>query len=160
FIAVFALNDGLVGVVQAALVGSILANSVLVLGLAFLVGGIRNGVQRFDSDRGRMISTLALLAAAALGVPALAHAFHAPAAAHGETLSLICAGVLLVVFVLTLPSFLGGSGEEQGPPRWSVSTTVIVLGVAGLGAAFASSWFVDALQPATDALHMSQDFAG
>ena len=39
FIALFALHDGLVNVVQAALVGSILANSVLVLGVAFIVGG-------------------------------------------------------------------------------------------------------------------------
>ena len=51
FIALFALRQGLVDVVQAALVGSILANSVLVLGIAFLVGGLRNGAQRFDSAR-------------------------------------------------------------------------------------------------------------
>ena len=56
FIAVFALRQGLVGVVQAALVGSILANSILVLGLAFVVGGIANGPQRFDSSRARMVS--------------------------------------------------------------------------------------------------------
>src|SRR5947208_10583288 len=49
FIALFALNKGLVKVVQAALVGSILANSVLVLGVAFVVGGVKNGMQRFDS---------------------------------------------------------------------------------------------------------------
>src|SRR5947209_19449139 len=54
FIAIFALRSGLANVVQAALVGSILANSVLVLGLAFIVGGLRNGTQHFDSDRARM----------------------------------------------------------------------------------------------------------
>ena len=43
FIALFALNDGLTRVVQSALVGSVIANSVLVLGLAFVVGGLRNG---------------------------------------------------------------------------------------------------------------------
>ena len=51
FVALFALNSGLVTVVQAALVGSILANSVLVLGIAFFVGGLKNGLQRFSSDR-------------------------------------------------------------------------------------------------------------
>jgi len=55
FIAIFALRQGLVGVVQAALVGSILANSVLVLGIAFIVGGLRNGPQRFDSGQARMV---------------------------------------------------------------------------------------------------------
>ena len=161
FIAIFALRAGLIGVVQGALVGSILANSVLVLGIAFVVGGLRNGPQRFDSSRARMISTLALLAAATMALPSLAVAFHTPAATHGETLSLICAAVLLAVFVLTLPLFLrGATGEQHEAPRWSAATTAFVLACAGVGAAFASSWFVDALTPATEALHMSQDFAG
>src|SRR5882757_2067796 len=55
FIALFALHQGLGRVVQAALVGSVIANSVLVLGIAFLVGGIRNGPQQFESSRARMI---------------------------------------------------------------------------------------------------------
>jgi Ca2+:H+ antiporter len=161
FIAIFALRAGLIGVVQGALVGSILANSVLVLGIAFVVGGLRHGTQRFDSSRARMISTLALLAAATMALPSLAVAFHTPAATHGESLSLICAAVLLAVFVLTLPVFLrGATGEQHEPLRWSAATTAIVLACAGVGAAFASDWFVDALTPATEALHMSQDFAG
>jgi Ca2+:H+ antiporter len=161
FIALFALHQGRVRVVQAALVGSILANGVLVLGLAFLVGGIRNGPQQFESSRARMIATLAALASVILSVPTLAHAFHSPAAQHGRALSLICAGVLLVLFCATLPSFLsGGVGPTQEPPRWSLRLTVLVLGGAGVAAAFTSDWFVSALTPATHALHMSQDFAG
>jgi len=161
FIALFALHDGLIMVVQAALVGSVIANSVLVLGLAFLVGGVRNGTQRFSSMRARMIATLTTLAATILAFPTLAHAFHTPAAAHEKSLSLICAGVLIVLFVLTLPGFLAG-GDEQGgaAPRWSLATTVVVLGAAGVGAAFVSDWFVTALKPATEALGMSEAFAG
>jgi Ca2+:H+ antiporter len=161
FVALFALHQGLVGVVQAALVGSILANSVLVLGVAFVVGGIRHGVLRFDSERARMVSTLTLLAAATMALPSLAHAFHTSAAPHAEALSLICAGVLLAVFVLTLPSFLRASdSEEHEPARWSAATTAVVLLVAAVGAAFASDWFVGALTPAIHTLHISQDFAG
>jgi len=161
FIALFALHRGLVGVVQAALVGSVIANGVLVLGIAFLVGGIRNGTQHFDSSRARMIATLTMLGAAILSIPTLAHAFHTPAAPHGRALSFICAGVLIVLFVVTLPSFLAGTEDQEGePPRWSLRLTVAVLGAAGLGAAFVSDWFVSALTPATHAMHMSQDFAG
>jgi Ca2+:H+ antiporter len=161
FIALFALKQGLVGVVQAALVGSVIANGVLVLGIAFLVGGIRNGTQHFDSPRARMIATLTMLGAAILSIPTLAHAFHSPAAAHGRTLSFICAGVLIVLFAVTLPSFLAGGEDREGkPPRWSLPLTIAVLGASGLGAAFASDWFVAALKPATHAMHMSQDFAG
>jgi len=104
---------------------------------------------------------LAVLAASTMAIPSLAHAFHAPAAAHGEALSLVCAAVLLVVFVLTLPGFLRRApGEEHEPPRWRVATTAVVLGATGTAAAFASSWFVTALTPAIHTLHMSEEFAG
>jgi Ca2+:H+ antiporter len=161
FVALFALNAGLEDVVQSALVGSILANSMLVLGLAFVVGGVRNGKQRFDPENARLIATLTVLAASTLAVPSLAHQFHTPAAQHGEALSLICAGVLLAVFVLTLPSFLrAGAGEDHAPPRWSVLQVTLVLGGAAGAAALVSDWFVNALTPAIHTLHMSEDFAG
>jgi Ca2+:H+ antiporter len=160
FVALFALDKGLVGVVKAALIGSVLANSLLVLGLAFFAGGLRHGVQRFDSPRARTIATLTLLAAAILSVPSFAHVLHAPAAAHEQTLSLICGGVLLVVFVSTLAIFLAGAGVELEAPRWSLVTTIAVLAASATGAVFVSDWFVSALQPATSSLHMSQTFAG
>jgi Ca2+:H+ antiporter len=161
FIALFALHDGLIEVVQAALVGSVIANGVLVLGIAFLVGGLKNGTQTFDSPHARTIATLAALAAAILSMPTLAHTFHTPAAPHGRTLSLICAGVLIALFFITLPSFLkGGDGIEGEPPRWSLAITITVLGGAGIAAALVSDWFVAALTPATHAMHMSQGFAG
>jgi Ca2+:H+ antiporter len=161
FIALFALHEGLVRVVQSALVGSVIANSVLVLGIAFVAGGIRHGTQTFDSPRARMIATLTIVGAAILAVPTLTHAVHAPAAGHAKSLSLICAGVLIALFFLTLPGFLAG-GEEAAPSplRWTLFTTVAVLGSAGVAAAFVSDWFVTALKPATETLGMSQTFAG
>ena len=161
FIALFAIREGLISVVQAALVGSIIANSVLVLGIAFVAGGLRHGTQTFNSPRARMIATLTAMAAAILSLPTLAHAFHTPAAAHEKTLSLVCAGVLLVLFFLTLPYFLaGGEAAAVEPARWSLPTTVVVLASAGVAAAFVSDWFVSALRPATETLGMSEAFAG
>ena len=161
FIALFALHQGLTLVVQAALVGSVIANSVFVLGLAFIVGGLRNGTQTFDSPRARLIATLTILSAAILSVPTLAHAVHTEAASHEKSLSLICAGVLIALFFLTLPALLSvGDTFEAEPPRWSLPITVTVLGGAGVAAALVSDWFVTALKPATEALGMSQVFAG
>jgi Ca2+:H+ antiporter len=161
FIALFALNKGLTEVVQAALVGSVIANGVLVLGIAFLAGGLKYGTQSFDSPRARIITTLTVLAASTLAIPTLAHAVHTPAASHEKALSLICAGVLLAVFFLTLPGFLmGGEAAQPEAARWSLATTVGVLGGAGAGAAFVSDWFVTALKPATESLGMSEAFAG
>jgi Ca2+:H+ antiporter len=161
FIALFALHEGLTAVVQSALVGSVIANGILVLGLAFVVGGLRNGRQTFDAPRARLIATLMVLAAAILAVPSLAHAVHTPAAAHEQTLSLICAGVLIVVFVVTLPGLLAVADHAAAePPRWTLPTTIAVLGGTGVAAAFVSDWFVTALRPATESLGMSQAFAG
>ena len=160
FVALFALQKGLIGVVKAALIGSVLANSLLVLGLAFFAGGLRNGTQRFDSPRARTIATLTLLAASILSVPTFADVLHSPAAAHEQTLSLICGGVLLVVFVSTLGIFLKGDGVPSEPPRWSLTATIVVLAASAAGAVFVSDWFVSALEPATASLHMSQTFAG
>src|SRR5690348_10861523 len=41
FVALFALRKGLVGVVKAGLIGSVLANRLMVLGLAFFAAGLR-----------------------------------------------------------------------------------------------------------------------
>jgi Ca2+:H+ antiporter len=85
---------------------------------------------------------------------------HSPAAAHEQTLSLICGGVLLVVFVSTLGIFLKGDGVPSEPSRWSLTATIVVLAASAAGAVFVSDWFVSALEPATASLHMSQTFAG
>jgi Ca2+:H+ antiporter len=90
----------------------------------------------------------------------LAHAFHTPAEPHGHALSLVCAGVLLAVFALTLPAFLRAGSEEHEPARWSTPLTAVVLAGAGAAAALTSDWFVGALTPAIHTLHMSEEFAG
>src|SRR4051812_5822966 len=64
FVCVFALRDGLYDVVDAALVGSVLANVLLVLGLAFVVGGLRHGTQRFPASQARTLSLLLVLSVA------------------------------------------------------------------------------------------------
>src|SRR5690242_3480793 len=61
FISLFALKAGLVGLVQAALIGSILGNLLLVMGLAFVAGGLVHGTQRLDSERARSVTALMVL---------------------------------------------------------------------------------------------------
>ena len=168
FISLFALKAGLVGVVQAALIGSILANLLLVMGLAFVVGGVKHGSQSIDSQRARSISVLMLVAVVALVFPSLAAWIHAPAASHEKALSDIAAAILIVLFLLSLPASLKRGSElntpmataSQEPPRWSVPVAVTMLAIAGLAAAFVSDWFVHALQPAMDSWGISDAFAG
>jgi Ca2+:H+ antiporter len=167
FICLFALRAGLVDVVQAAVIGSILGNVLLVLGLAFLVGGLRHGTQRFDSDRARTINAMMLLAVAAMLIPSLTHAVHTPAAAHERALSDIASVVLLVVFVCSVPASIRRSTDESAAThdaahegKWPLWLAVAMLAVTGVLAAFVSDWFVHALQPAIVTLHISDTFAG
>ena len=165
FIGFFALRQGLVEVVRAAIIGSILGNALLVLGLAFVVGGLRHGEQRFDASRARSISALLILMVAAMVVPGVAATVHAPAAGHEREFSVIVAVVLLAVFALSLPASLerGAGGPPEvatEPARWPLWLAVSVLAGSGLAAAFVSDWFVTALTPAMSTLHISQAFAG
>jgi Ca2+:H+ antiporter len=167
FIALFALKAGLVAVVQAALIGSILANLLLVLGLCFVVGGLKHGTQKLDSNRARGIIVLMVLSVAALVLPSLASFVHAPASQHEKTLSLIVSVILLLLFILTLPASLRRDSSQaveesmhQEAPRWPIALAVGLLALAAVLAAFVSDWFVHALEPAMTTLHISDAFAG
>ncbi|MEO5860689.1 MAG: calcium/proton exchanger [Pyrinomonadaceae bacterium] len=166
FVCIFALRAGLDQVVQAALIGSILGNSVLVLGLALFLGGLKNGTQRFNSEPPKMIVTLMLLASAVLVVPTLAKLLHTPAEPHILKLDVILAIVLLILLAAYI--YFSVKGDPAVTPgvngsdhaKWSLKLTVIVLAAAGIGAAFVSDWFVEALQPAMASLGISEAFAG
>ena len=172
FICVFSLRAGLVDVVKAALIGSILANSLLVLGIAITVGGLKHGTQRFSAESPRMIATLMLISVTALAVPTLAQQLHTPAGSHEAALSAACAIVLIVVFLASLPFSLRGDTVAESPVRaaavkaepahaaWPMALAITLLAVAGIAAAFASEWFVDAMLPATHALGISEAFTG
>ena len=166
FIALFALRAGLADVATSAVIGSILANILLVLGLAFTVGGLKHGTQRFSAPSVRLMVTLMLVSVGVMLLPSLTAALHTPAQHHEVTLSRIAAVVLLAIFVCSVPASLraaaaqGVGHEAAEPPRWSLQLTVVVLSVTGLLAALVSDWFVNALGPSIESLHMSQAFAG
>ena len=167
FVSFFALQAGLVTVVQFALVGSILANSLLVLGLAFVVGGIKNGTQKFMSESPRAIVMLMVLAVSALGFPTIAHTLHTPAEAHEEALSIASGLVLLILFIANIPLSLqdgpltdAAHHADHAKKPWSLWRVIMVLVLAGVAAGLVSDWFVQALEPAITALHISQAFAG
>jgi Ca2+:H+ antiporter len=186
-VGIFALRAGLVHVVQAALVGSVLANLLLVLGVAFLSGGMRHGMQRFDPEAPRMLVTLLALAVGAMLVPTLAVRLHTPATHHADALSDVVAIVLLLVYAASIPFWLSGGpgavatgtlnsqgspppggapGPGAGAPQvgrpWSreLASPVVLLVAAALASALVSDWFVAALTPATRTLGISQVFTG
>ena len=171
FVCIFALRRGLTSVVSAALIGSILGNMLLVLGLAFVVAGRRHGTLRFSQVRARMIMSLLLLSVAAMFVPSLAHYVGAAAGGHEVALSRVTAVVLLAVFALSVPISLRRDAEDEAPQveadedtnpaqAWPLPLALTVLVISALLAAYVSDLFVDALQPAMTSLHINEVFAG
>jgi Ca2+:H+ antiporter len=171
FVSIFALRSGLVDVVRGAILGSVLANVLLVLGLAFVVGGVKHGPQHFGAEQGRMISVLLVLGVAALMMPGLTAHLNLPAAKHETALSVIVSIVLLAVFLLSLPAATqkqpGTVGATEAKAahatkhnEWPMWLAIAMLALSGVGAAFVSEWFIHALEPAIGALHISEAFAG
>lgn len=167
FVCIFALRAGLDMVVQAALIGSILGNSLLVFGLALLFGGLKNGTQRFKSETPKMIVMLMLLSVAALIIPTLAKYLHTPAEPHIDHLDIAVAIVLLILLAASVVFSIKGDKTISPNPNdgdkhaeWSLGLTIAILAGAGAGAALVSDWFVEALKPAMDALGINEIFAG
>ena len=139
--------------------------------LAFVVGGARNGVQRFEPRGARRVSLMLLLSVAALVIPALTALLHSPASGHERALSVAVSILLLILFIASLPDSIrkteadAGTGDShdeshQGEPGWPLWLALTMLAATGIAAAFVSDWFVAGLTPAISALHISEAFAG
>lgn len=176
FVILFSLKAGLYEVVKATLVGSILANLLLVLGLAFVVGGIKNGRQSFSAQGSRHLATMLALGVTAIAIPSVTSSMHTPAAEHERAVTVVVSLLLLSLFLLSLPEALRkktahteltGSSEAieaksaaEKHGEWPLRMCIIMLSIASIGAAFVSEWFVSALTPAIDTLGISEAFAG
>jgi Ca2+:H+ antiporter len=166
FIVLFALGAGQVVVAQTSVVGSLFANALLVLGAVIVVGARRDGIMRFRVRLPQDTATLLLSASFVIVLVALAVAAHDEAARHVDALSAAAAVCLLAIYGAWLWAYLRSDAppvEEAhtaARPVVPLAVSVALLAVAGVGAAFASDWFVDALEPAIDALGISQAFAG
>src|SRR5688572_11123983 len=129
-IAIIALRAGLHDVVKASITGSIVGNILLVFGLAAVVGGARRPSQKFNATAANLGSTLLLLSAIGLVIPAIFHMIVGDSVMVGERkLSLEIAVVLMITYILSLVftlrthRHLYGGGEasaRHGPGKgWS-----------------------------------------
>jgi Ca2+:H+ antiporter len=163
FVVIFALNAGQLVVAQTAIVGSILVNALLVLGLAVIAGAnqSREKVMRFSPRLPTDTATLVLIATFIIVLIGLANAAGDPASHHVKTISIVGAIAILVVYGLWLSQYLRADVDRRhAEPRLGAVTAVALLVAAGTASAFVSDWFVHALQPTIDTLHISKAFAG
>ena len=164
-IGLFALHEGLISLVRASIVGSIIGNLLLVLGASILAGGIKHKIQTFNQDQAESHAINLLLATLSLAVPAI-FAMHYnqpnnPANPDVEHLSLWVSGILLVVYLASLwfslrtheSLFRDCEAEaEEDPPKWNKRTAFTVLGAATLLVAVESEFLVSSVQGAAGRL--------
>ena len=171
-ICVVALRAGLVDMVRASLIGAILANVLLALGVAFILGGRRYHVMEYNPAGARAYSSMLMLAVVTLAVPAAFNRFlGGDAAAAGRTVDVGTSLVLLATYVCYLvymigthPEFFaadaGGAHGGHGGPAWSAARAVGTLLGASVGAAWMSEILVGAAEATGHALGMSPIFLG
>src|ERR1700704_4713187 len=155
-------------IVKASLIGSILGNLLLVLGLAFIVGGLRHKEQHFNPRAAGVHSASLLLAVAGLLMPALLILTTPDVGfVQKEIVSAIVAIVLIVLYVaalvfteITHAHLFESKDPQEQAALWSMRTSVIVLVVAALLVGLESELLVGSLTPAIEALRLPPIFVG
>ncbi len=177
-IALFALGRGLQEVVKASIVGSIIGNILLVLGAAMLAGGIGREKQSFSRTGASIQTSMLMLAAAALVMPAIFELVEgqglpqpgAEAVHYGgtvEQLSLAVAIVLGITYVIGLffslkthRDIFNPEYEDEDTWGWSVRTSVIALAIAGVLVGIMSEVLVGSITEASESIGLSEFFIG
>jgi Ca2+:H+ antiporter len=166
-VCVFLISASNFSIVKASLIGSILGNLLLVLGIAFVVGGVHHKEQSFSSRAAGVHSSSLLLAVAGLLVPALLILTTPDVGFIGkEVVSGVVATVLILLYLAALaftqvthPHLFRGAEEPEAPTR-SMRRSIVVLVVAAGLVGVESEMLVSSLTPAITALHLPAMFVG
>ena len=166
-VAVFLVLANEFDVVKASLIGSVLGNLLLVLGLSFIVGGARRSEQHFSARAAGVHVASMFLAVAGLLLPAIIVLGSAGVSAgQREVVSAIVAVILMLSYIAALlftqvtHSHLFHSPEVSTRARWSRRRALLVLLVAAGVVGLESEILVSSLEPALPALHLSPFFVG
>jgi Ca2+:H+ antiporter len=181
-IGLIAIHDNLLALTQATIVGSVIGNASLVVGMSLFYGGVRNGMLRFSREKVGHQAVLMILAVASLALPSL----FAANAGHGNirTLSVVVAGLLIVSYGAYMlydivglrggpkpqnddDTFLGEAEEaveelieSEGGPEWSVRLSLFWLAVASILVALEGDVLVAAVKPLTATMGIGELFVG
>jgi Ca2+:H+ antiporter len=169
-IALAALRAGQYVLVKASIAGAIVTNSLFMLGISFLIGGLKHHVQEYNRNSARLQAGLLFLATIAILIPSVEAEADASAttAVYTQTLS-TCLSVLLIVtyglgLVFSLKThreFFGGADHrEAGEMQWPLGLALATLAGVTVLVALVSEVFVESVQPAATALGISPAFVG
>lgn len=168
-IAFFALKAGLFDVVKASIAGSVIGNVLLVLGASMLLGGIKYKTQYFNKKATEVSSSMLLFALIGLIIPAIfTHTVSSELLnTRYEGLSVITAVIMLAIYVMSLffsfythrdiyaVEHRPGTGVGGSLPK-----AILVLTIATVLIGVESEFFVEAVEPMSAAIGLSEFFVG
>ena len=166
FVVLFALSAGEVVVAQFSIIGSIFANALLVLGIVIVVGARESsdGIMRFSPRLPQDTATLLFLSGFIIVLVGVSASTHDKASDDIVTISAIASVLVLIVYGVWVYGYLRSESPPAAvplsPSRVPLRTSIVLLALGGVGAAFVSEWFVDSLRPTIDQLGISAQFAG
>jgi Ca2+:H+ antiporter len=165
-----ALRSGFPDMVRASLVGAILANLLLGLGLTFFLGGLRYHIQEFNPRAAGMQASMMMIAVISMLVPGSYHTLVTEETIRYERyLNVGIAVVLLVSYALSLffmirthPDIFASEQHEDSEKehQWGIGKAVALLVVASVLAAWMSEILVGAVEGASEGLGISKTFIG
>ncbi|KAK4128471.1 Calcium/proton exchanger [Parathielavia appendiculata] len=186
-VSIVALRAGEIEVVQASMLGSILSNLLLVLGMCFFLGGIYNmrgadgrGIeQSFAAGTAQTTCSLMALASASMILPAALYGVLDRAEEHnkqasilvlsrGTSIVLLCLYVLYLYFALRTHKQLfepeaqavRDEGEEEHEPLLGPWSAALVLVVTTVVISFCADYMVDSIDALVATGKISKTFIG
>ncbi len=171
-ISIIAIRAGQIEVVKASLIGSIIGNVLLVLGLSVLLGGLKHKIQVFNKDVAQSHSAMLGVAVISLLVPALFVSASHISGAQGESrIQSLSTGVSVVLMVLYFGSlvfslrtheslFRNSEDSDADPPLWKKSRAFAVLVACTLAISLESDLLVGSIDPVIEQWHINKVFLG
>jgi len=158
-------HPDLIEVAKASLIGSVLGNVLFVMGLAFLLGGLRHGTQSFRGTFAGLSSTMLIVALAAIAVPDLILLQGDEGADHLRGLSIAIAIVLFIVYLASTFFFLKDTDDAHAPSaahhaRWSKGLAAGILVSAAVGVGIVSEALVGSMEHTIQEIGISPAFMG
>jgi len=168
-IAILALRAGLIQVVQASLIGSIIGNILLLVGLSIFTGGLRFKNQRFNNETIAVSSTMLIIVVAGLAIPSVYYVL-TPAGPHIQTLSSAVAVVMALIYLAGLffslrthKDLFDASDEIKATlekPTMNRRLAALILFITIVVASVESQLLVGTIEHAAHAIGISQIFIG
>jgi len=169
-IAILALSQGLVEIVRASIIGSILGNLLLLIGLSIFFGGLKYKEQRFNKMSAGVSSTMLIIAVAALAIPTFFSLTTKTVPGQIQVLSDVLAGVMAVIylaglfFALFTHKHLFDASDEikssRDKPLLSPKKAMMILIATVIVVAFVSEALVKTVEHAAVSIGMTQTFIG